>query len=53
VKLRLELLAPRGEHYLQTTTMSDWDEYYDIDFWVNQKSGKLEVDNVKVHKVPV
>jgi YHS domain-containing protein len=29
------------------------DEYYDIDFWVNQKSGKLVVDNVKVHKVPV
>jgi hypothetical protein len=29
------------------------DEYYDIDFWVNQKSGKLEVDNVKMHKVPV
>ena len=29
------------------------DEYYDIDFWVNQKSGKLEVDNVKIHKVPV
>ena len=29
------------------------DEYYDIDFWVNQKTGKLEVDNVKVHKVPV
>src|SRR4029434_8333457 len=28
------------------------DEYYDIDFWVNQKSGKLEVDNVKIHKVP-
>ena len=22
------------------------------DFWVNQKTGKLEVDNVKVHKVP-
>ena len=29
------------------------DEYYDIDFWVNEKTGKLEVDNVKVHKVPV
>jgi hypothetical protein len=29
------------------------DEYYDIDFWVNQKTGKLEVDNVKVHKIPV
>jgi hypothetical protein len=25
-------------------------EYYDIDFWVNQKTGKLEIDNVKVHK---
>jgi hypothetical protein len=29
------------------------DEYYDIDFWVNQKGGKLQVDNVKIHKVPV
>ena len=24
-----------------------------IPVWVNQKSGKLEVDNVKIHKVPV
>ena len=29
------------------------DEYYDIDFWVDDKSGKLEVANVKMHKVPV
>jgi hypothetical protein len=29
------------------------DEYYDIDFWVNQKSRDLEVTDVKVHKVPV
>jgi YHS domain-containing protein len=29
------------------------DEFYDIDFWVNQKSGKLAVDDVKIHKVPV
>ena len=29
------------------------DEYYDIDFWVNQKGGKLAVDDVKIHKVPV
>ena len=28
-------------------------EYYDIDFWVDDKSGKLEVANVKMHKVPV
>jgi YHS domain-containing protein len=29
------------------------DEYYDIDFWVDDKSGKLEVKDVKMHKVPV
>jgi YHS domain-containing protein len=29
------------------------DEYYDIDFWVDEKTGKLKVNNVKVHKVPV
>jgi hypothetical protein len=30
------------------------DQYYDIDFWVDQKSsGKLEVGDVKIHKVPV
>jgi YHS domain-containing protein len=29
------------------------DEYYDIDFWVDQKSGKLAVKDVKIHKVPV
>jgi YHS domain-containing protein len=29
------------------------EEYYDIDFWVDEKSGKLEVNDVKMHKVPV
>lgn len=29
------------------------DEYYDIDFWVDQTSGKLAVKDVKIHKVPV
>ncbi len=29
------------------------DEYYDIDFWVDEKSGKLSVKDVKLHKVPV
>jgi hypothetical protein len=29
------------------------DEYYDIDFWVDDKSGRLKVSNVKIHKVPV
>jgi hypothetical protein len=29
------------------------DEYYDIDFWLEIKSGKLRVADVKMHKVPV
>ena len=29
------------------------DEYYDIDFWLTEKDGKLAVDEVKMHKVPV
>ena len=29
------------------------DEYYDLDFWVDEKDGSLKVGDVKVHKVPV
>jgi hypothetical protein len=29
------------------------DEYYDIDFWVDDESGNLKVTDVKIHKVPV
>jgi len=48
-------LKKEGEYFVCTDFRKPGskDEYYDIDFWVNQKSGKLEVDNVKVHKVPV
>ena len=28
------------------------DQIYDVDFWVNDKDGKMSVDQVKVHKVP-
>ena len=28
-------------------------EYYDIDFWVDEKTGRLQVDDVKIHKVPI
>ncbi|HSD93292.1 MAG TPA: hypothetical protein VLB11_09750 [Methyloceanibacter sp.] len=28
-------------------------EYYDIDFWVDESTGKLKVEDIKVHKVPV
>ncbi len=29
------------------------DEYYDIDFWLDEKDGKISVKEVRVHKVPV
>jgi hypothetical protein len=29
------------------------DEYYDVDFWLDDKDGKLKVREVKIHKVPV
>jgi hypothetical protein len=29
------------------------DEYYDVDFWLDDKGGKLEVKEVRIHKVPV
>ena len=31
---------------------SSKDEYYDIDFWLDDKSGKVTVGDVRVHKVP-
>jgi YHS domain-containing protein len=48
-------LKKDGEYFVCTDFRKPGskDEYYDIDFWVNQKNGKLEVDNVKMHKVPV
>jgi YHS domain-containing protein len=48
-------LKKDGEYFVCTDFRKPGskDEYYDIDFWVNQKTGKLEVDNVKMHKVPV
>lgn len=29
------------------------DEYYDVDFWLDEKSGAINVGEVRVHKVPV
>ncbi len=29
------------------------DEYYDVDFWVDDKDGELKVGEVRIHKVPV
>jgi YHS domain-containing protein len=48
-------LKKDGEYFVCTDFRKPGskDEYYDIDFWLNQKTRKLEVDNIKVHKVPV
>jgi YHS domain-containing protein len=48
-------LKKNGEYFVCTDFRKPGskDEYYDIDFWVNETSGKLQVDNVKIHKVPV
>jgi hypothetical protein len=28
------------------------DQYYDIDFWIDAKTGQMQVSDVKIHKVP-
>jgi hypothetical protein len=42
-------------HYFACTdfrVVGSKDEIYDIDFWVNDKDGKMTVEQTKVHKVP-
>ena len=42
-------------HYFACTdfrVVGTKNEIYDIDFWVNDKDGKMTVDQTKVHKVP-
>jgi len=42
-------------HYFACTdfrVVGTKDQIYDIDFWVNDKDGKMTVDQMKVHKVP-
>lgn len=29
------------------------DQFYDVDFWLKEKDGRMLVDQVKLHKVPV
>lgn len=29
------------------------DQYYDIDFWIDEKTGHMQVGEIRVHKVPV
>jgi hypothetical protein len=48
-------LKGNGEYFVCTDFRKpgSTDEYYDIDFWVDEKTGKLQVTDVKMHKVPV
>jgi hypothetical protein len=48
-------LKKNGEYFACTDfrRAGSKDEYYDIDFWVDEKSGRLKVSDVKIHKVPV
>jgi YHS domain-containing protein len=48
-------LKKNGEYFACTDFRKpgSQDEYYDIDFWVDESSGKLEVKDIKMHKVPV
>jgi hypothetical protein len=42
-------------HYFACTdfrVVGTKDQIYDIDFWVNDKDGKMTVDQTRVHKVP-
>lgn len=29
------------------------EEFYDVDFWLDESTGKLKVEDIKIHKVPV
>ena len=54
--LSVRHLKKEGEYFALHPLPQAWQSgriLTDIDFWVNQKTGKLQVDNVKVHKVPV
>ena len=48
-------LKKDGQYFVCTDfrKVGSKDEYYDVDFWVDEKTGKLKVGNVKMHKVPV
>lgn len=48
-------LSADGRYFACTDFVAadDKDKYYDLDFWLTQKDGKMTVDQVRVHKVPV
>jgi len=51
----IRYLKKDGEYFACTDfrRAGSKNQYYDIDFWVDEKTGRLKVSNVKIHKVPV
>jgi hypothetical protein len=51
----IRYLKKDGEYFACTDfrRAGSKNEYYDIDFWVDEKTGRLKVSDVKIHKVPV
>ena len=51
----IRYLKKDGEYFACTDfrRAGSKDQYYDIDFWVDEKTGRLKVSDVKIHKVPV
>jgi hypothetical protein len=53
--LPIRYLKKDGEYFACTDfrKAGTENEYYDVDFWVDEKTGRLKVSDVKIHKVPV
>jgi hypothetical protein len=51
----IRYLRKEGEYFACTDfrRVGSKEEYYDVDFWVDEKTGRLKVSDVKIHKVPV
>ena len=53
--LPVRRLKPDGQYFACTDFRKPGskDEYYDVDFWLDESTGKLKVQGIKLHKVPV
>ena len=51
----IRYLKKDGEYFACTDfrRAGSKEEYYDVDFWVDEKTGRLRVSDVKIHKVPI
>ena len=55
VEIHRPLRRIEGGSYFACTDFREHDskdKFYDIDFWLDDKSGKVTVGSVRVHKIP-